>query len=839
MIGILVAIKRILELDAAVGALGALDAGLNIASFFSMLKEKLPKDSIDIQMIYALDESLKESCKILGWHYDDMATYMRLDVENILSSTVMTKDSLDNLLELLTGKHIDEKASTVFIDCFDKSIASKTELSNYLNLKWQRYIGESQNNIIGSVNFRSFYDSILKEFTEKNDDSSKDLVGDLSAEESYIDAYIEVKGERRLALSYLVEWFGEKEYGNLLIHGEPGHGKSTLCKKAVVEYKNHRFLNDKAANVLVVSINTGRNKDIISEKGVSYKDILAWGPVGEHKFSFEDCRGSLLFIDGFDEFVDDAARAGEQEQDIVFFMGRLGEIAKTYEIHIVVLSRTIAVQSHLQELPIRDKSFPLSPINMEQQLKWIEEHSVEVEYIERYKELQADKNMRDLLGIPLLFRMIVHTRFKKITSNVVELYDALFDHLMEKRFIRGKALESVRKGLKDLAYDIYCYDTHRCEYKDNEWNNDWILAFYVITEEGKKIGFFHRSFYQYFMAKYIYDGLFQVTDDKVEDYLAAFAERELDDTIREYLFLLNRNEKVVKAHDNMRLVINALIRREAYLITSPKYPFGKATKTRIGRSINITRNILHIAASLSYVMKKPLSEGLDTLIRTFGGNVVLERSKSISDREFQLRIYSEVDNRADLSGANLCLAGLDRVDLSLADLSGADLSRADLRKAILNGAILSRADLSRADLSRAKMRRVDLKRARLSGACLHEADLWKVDLSGADLSGADLSRARFMEAILSGADLMEVNLRRADLRKADLSRANLNGADLVGALLISADLSGADLSGADLSGANLSGANLNVKCLKNTIISWYYKKIINQHIEGYETIRWF
>ena len=63
------------------------------------------------------------------------------------------------------------------------------------------------------------------------------------------------------------------------------------------------------------------------------------------------------------------------------------------------------------------------------------------------------------------------------------------------------------------------------------------------------------------------------------------------------------------------------------------------------------------------------------------------------------------------------------------DLSGADLRGAILRDADLSGAILRDADLSGAILRDADLR----------GADLRDADLSDADLSGADLRGADLS----------------------------------------------------------------------------------------------------
>jgi len=132
------------------------------------------------------------------------------------------------------------------------------------------------------------------------------------------------------------------------------------------------------------------------------------------------------------------------------------------------------------------------------------------------------------------------------------------------------------------------------------------------------------------------------------------------------------------------------------------------------------------------------------------------------------------------------------VHLPNANLVGADLVGAHLEKADVIG-----ADLRGAFLRVAHLKKADVIGADLSGAHLRCADLTGADLSGADLTGADLP----------GADLSGAHLNRVDLAGADLSRADLKGADLTGAIgSIGADLSGADLGGADLSGADLTGA---------------------------------
>jgi len=101
----------------------------------------------------------------------------------------------------------------------------------------------------------------------------------------------------------------------------------------------------------------------------------------------------------------------------------------------------------------------------------------------------------------------------------------------------------------------------------------------------------------------------------------------------------------------------------------------------------------------------------------------------------------------------------------------------------------------------------DLCRAGLHGADLHRTDLHTAVLYEADLRGADLREANLGEADLRGADLHGANLREAYLYGTDLSRANLRQADLSGAYIQSAVLVNTDLTGADLTGCRIFGVS--------------------------------
>ena len=471
------------------------------------------------------------------------------------------------------------------------------------------------------IDFSDFYNSVEEEFTEEKDNSSVELLGRESDDKAYIEQFITVGSERKSVLTFLSEWFDRKKYGILLICGEPGHGKSMLCKKAVVEHKRGNFLKGKAQNVLFISLNTGENPGIISDKEVKFENMLSWGPIREHRFRFENCRGSLLFMDGFDEFIDEAKKVNIK--DIISFMHVVEGIAKSYAIHIVILSRSIAVQSYLSEPDICNKSFKLSPITKEQQTGWVKERIGYSDYFETLNMLQKYEDMCILLGIPLLFRMIVHTHFDKASSNEVELYDNLFNHLMSKRNICGSAREEVRENLSNHAYAVYCNDEDTAEVVEQVGVENWVFAFYVKSGQGGRVGFFHRSFYQYYLARYIYAGILNAnTAHKAENIIGELAERELDDTVRRYLSLTFNKKNVKRIHTNLKLVIEALVRTEAFLNLKPKYHDGNAEMTKLGRTINVYRNTLHICAAFSYVIENIFEDGMNVLIRTYNSSYI-------------------------------------------------------------------------------------------------------------------------------------------------------------------------------------------------------------------------
>lgn len=242
---------------------------------------------------------------------------------------------------------------------------------------------------------------IVRKFCEKEKSS---LVSEeaLSQESVYIDAYSVESGEK--ILDTIEEWSEEESSGVMLIHGEPGHGKTTLCRKAVYEHYLERFCKDKT-NVFWFRLNPAYS-DIIKDGELVLENAFCWGniksqreiiPLRENKEAY---RGSIIFLDGYDELK---VQAKSRLRD---FIDTVEEYAEEYQIHFVITARTRSVKYELYGLGIPTLQF--APMTEDQQIDWIHKRNELHEYEEEFVKLRgSSKEMEEMLGIPILFRMVV------------------------------------------------------------------------------------------------------------------------------------------------------------------------------------------------------------------------------------------------------------------------------------------------------------------------------------------------------------------------------------------------------------------------------------------------
>lgn len=562
--------------------------------------------------------------------------------------------------------------------------------------------------IKGNTTVGQYYKNAIQKIYREKD---SDLVGEdaLSHNDIYMDAYSTSTDDEfkdKKILSIIQEWSHKNTSGVMLIHGEPGHGKTTLCRKAVCEYTFKKFCPDKK-NVFWFRLNPAFAEDIIKDGKFVLKNAFRWGnPAGKSgeiplEENEEEYQNSVIFLDGYDELK---AQLHGVNKNLKDFITAAKQMAQDYDMHIVITTRT---RSLSDEGELNIPSFQFAPISKDEQDAWIEKNARD--YKEDFEELRASsEKMEEMLGIPILFRMVVKAKLKStIAKNVVDLYDTLFEATMERRAADSAEMSYWRGKYEQFAYEIYCNDEQFADIEDEQRADEFLYMFYIKGEGKQHVEFLHRSFYQYFLAHFLYRKMSEVEDEaSAEAFLCCLAERQIDNDVLNYIQQV-QEKKMDITSGTCECILDEVEQTDAIIADalSVKNKNGNAEKHRLQRCNNIFVNALSICCIIAATKKS-------------GFTISLYETKSIN----------QLMQRYDCSGAwlekaNLCIAVLDRAELSIAWL----------RDAKLNSATLIGADLGGADLTGAVLDDVNLSNADLSAANLMSAKLKYTDLSGADL----------------------------------------------------------------------------------------------------------
>lgn len=542
-----------------------------------------------------------------------------------------------------------------------------------------------------------YYNDIMDDL-DKDEKSVLTGNGALSNDEVYIDAYSVEYRETKI-LNTIDRWSSKDDYGVMLIHGEPGHGKTTLCRKAVYEYGRDRFCKDKT-NVFWFRLNPAFAEGIIEDGTFVFKNAFCWGDP-EIKLSRilleeneKEYQNSVVFLDGYDELK---AQLHGINLNLADFIRIAEKFEKAYNMHIIITTRTRSLDDEFVSSSVKKLQF--APMSEEQQNKWIEKNAPG--YKEDFEVLRSSssEDMKEMLGIPILFRMVVKAKLKSTTAqNVVDLYDMLFETTMERRELESSKVGFWHQNYQDLAYEIYCNDEQFAEVQGEQQTDEFLYMFYIKGEGKQHVEFLHRSFYQYFLAHFLYRKMSEVEDEaSAEAFLCCLAERRIDGDVLDYIQQIQESKQQI-TQEKCEQIINTLEQTGTIIGRALKAPNenGDAEIHPLLRCDNVLINALSICCAVA----------------------ATEESK------FTISLHQKENIHAAMRRYNCSGICLENVTLSGANLSGADLSRADLSRADLSGAYLIRADLRLANLSR-----VDLSGANLIGADLSGADLrWAINL---------------------------------------------------------------------------------------------------------------
>lgn len=733
---------------------------------------------------------------------------------------------------------------------------------------------------------RRYYAEVCGSFEERvsnasnKSDAERDTFGKYTMIEVYVNAYVrDANSHGDALLDHVEKWYCESLAANssqktgtrgskiwaskgipvygkvMVIHGQPGDGKTTFCKKAVYAHCYEGWLKD-APQVLRLSLNPkDSNNAIVDGKKLNIPGALClYNCVDNTYYNYDPKeleKGSLIILDGYDELV---ASLADDEDASTFekFYGQVCTWAAKAHCNVIITSRTMCIERELNAMTRSNQHMNVvsfAPMSEEQQNLMIE-RMIELDKERKTEKMEriapeADENdswrmdlqdyyekelpelrkirvgvenkIKELLEIPVLFRMIVACRFKEVggVDTKGELYSRLFHSLMSyKNRTRSQEIELLAEYEKIAArIFVFSQEEDTCPY--NEETEGRELIYYFLTKndnsETGRIGFLHRAFYQYFLARRIVSGVQAVQSGGRPAFASLCmdlrARRVSDPFVWELVTDIARmkgsdkddfdEQQIRKEHIEIILgLLNEETNPMDEMMVDPDWPDGADAERR---KLPAAENILFNLVSSLAAIEKGCRDRAKSLVK--------------KDENSTLGNYDGATNRGKLSETgidygrylNICellrRGDYNKINLEGLNLRGCNLEGAHFSGAALNGTILQGAKLIGANLEGAV-----LEDARLDGAHLEQAMLKKAVLTGASLKGAHLEGTNLKEAVLSGAQMEHTFLGEADMTEADLGYSVLENAILRKTRLVCARLDHARLRGADLRQADLRRA---------------------------------
>lgn len=632
-----------------------------------------------------------------------------------------------------------------------------------------------------------------------------------------------------------------------IICGEPGHGKTSLCRKAAYDFYKNNWLQNKVLNVFIFSVNPA-GTDVQNNKRLdNVTSLFSWGDTyarakSGHKLDIEDCGNALIFLDGFDELLE-----WIPDYSIEKFLDKICLFLNSFEAyngckkpHIVITTRKMALDPKKESYIVgstrgetRVPVYELQLIPKEQQYLWIQKHwkavpsRIEMQndvgrrllnshensalmhhenteftdseyylqkYVNMYENLAPQDELKQILGIPIIFRMIVMQNYiPKGEHHLASIYEELFEITYYRNSNRANVTHDMaymKKKLMLHALRVFLDNNDSAEVTERigEKEASWIYAFYTRYEKptnkyerGKftsRVGFLHKTIYEHFLACEI---------------LSWFRCAEDTETYRIYERVLDRE------HGN---------RKDPPLFQDIISLLGK-------RKLSV-----EILSSIQELYERDQQNAEDEHIDDSAFDKAYRILKKTDGILYSPYRFESAENNV----ANTPLIHGENVFCNI--ISICSVCGHPVNSDIINVRAMQYYDLKGIFLNGANLRQVNLDKARFANASLINTDFTGANLNQACLSEATLSgyfdKAIFNKANLNGATLSgsfdNADFKRASLSDANLSKGSFLGADMEGSLLSCAifvqNNEQAKISEINIEGARLSQARLNGKQLK-------------------------
>jgi len=551
---------------------------------------------------------------------------------------------------------------------------------------------------------------------------------------------IDASGSGVPAFEIVDEWLEDSEWNQLTLLGDVGTGKSFLSRMIAFRL-GQRFLEAPLEKPLPILIDLRNADRQLSLEGLI---LTHFANNGLSQATFEIFQHALtegqivLILDGFDEM---AARVTPAVTTRNFH--ELSRCAKG-RAKVLLTCRTHYFKSRTEEEEVilgtkqdygsetaRDlyweliarKGFRIAylrPFEISQVEEYVRKAKPE-SHKQALAKIRTTYNLMELSQRPMLLEMIVRS-MEALTAkeiNAATLYRVFTDAWIHRDKWRDVLSPEAKLGfLTALARILWHEDlvtihhTRLAEVLTQEMasqiqnpqqffevDNEVRTASFLTRDESGNYGFAHRSYAEFFFARYLVNELEKGRSECLHT-------RRLTPEVAGFLRHMIQPAKIEPTLESILLGgYRPLVSENALVCLYAFRRFAALSDRR---------------ATSDFVVQLP------------------ERMNLKGAQLAQITLEGARLRRADLSGANLSEAILSNADLSEANLSAANLEKVDLRE----------SNLCSAELSAAQLFSANLENAKLGGATLNGTDFRDSYLLGADMTGVDLKTASFPDAVL-------------------------------------------------------------------------------------------
>ena len=474
-------------------------------------------------------------------------------------------------------------------DCEDRKTKVYDDYDRYIKLwKSSLFMEDGQNKTLSDIfvetNFRviNIFKKSRKGITNK--EQQKKILMAKTQNEEYVLQYLNDYPEDDMPEQALRHYKSDiKMYSNLeeilnkyiksdkkisLILGLPGSGKSSLVSYLAGKYFEHNKEH------IFVRLSKLAKADSLLDAICKYLNVEQ-----------EYLENKFLVLDGLDEinFTNDA------ESLLINFINDIKNLCVNTKIFITVRDNYVDIED-LKYIPYYAQCYivQIMHFGLMQMIDFHYKYTKENISLQRLQILQQEKKV---LGIPLLLYIVYslnidlmneHDKYRlyqKIFSIQNGIYDKCntgdggYDIVGKKFTIEDK--ESFHAIAQEIAYEMFLKNTLMImqddiesqikESKYTERSKMCYLYNNFYERLDKKIGFIHKSFYEYFLAEYIGNRLNEIyydnisKDEKYRLMCNLFCIREIGEEVYEHLLIKLEDESYIGTDAHVKFLSKYIV----------------------------------------------------------------------------------------------------------------------------------------------------------------------------------------------------------------------------------------------------------------------------------------